>query len=51
MFYPDNGSPFFPINVYLAAEEQNPYFTGPTDEKNIVCTVSHHAFFLGYCLV
>uniref|UniRef100_A0A8R1TX77 glutathione-specific gamma-glutamylcyclotransferase n=1 Tax=Onchocerca volvulus TaxID=6282 RepID=A0A8R1TX77_ONCVO len=36
MFYPDNGGPFFPINVYLAAEEQNPYFTGPTDEKSIV---------------
>ncbi|VDK66820.1 unnamed protein product [Onchocerca ochengi] len=36
MFYPDNGGPFLPINVYLAAEEQNPYFTGPTDEKSIV---------------
>ncbi|MCP9264485.1 Glutathione-specific gamma-glutamylcyclotransferase [Dirofilaria immitis] len=39
MFYPDNGSPLFPINVYLAAEEQNPYFTGPTDERSIVHTV------------
>lgn len=39
MFYPDNGDPFFPINVYLAAEVENPYFTGPTDEKNIVHSI------------
>ncbi|VDO46879.1 unnamed protein product, partial [Onchocerca flexuosa] len=39
MFYPDNGDPFFPINVYLAAEEQNPYFTGPTDEESIVHSI------------
>ncbi|VDN92017.1 unnamed protein product [Brugia pahangi] len=39
MFYPDNGDPFFAINVYLAAEVENPYFTGPTDEKNIVHSI------------
>lgn len=46
MFYPDNGSLFFPINVYLAAEKANPYFTGPTDEKSIVCTVRLSLFLL-----
>ncbi|VDK68325.1 unnamed protein product [Litomosoides sigmodontis] len=39
MFYPDSGSLSFPINVYLAAEKENPYFTGPTDEESIVCTI------------
>lgn len=44
MFYPDNGTSCFPINAYLAAEKENPYFTGPTDEKSIVQAVSFLIF-------
>lgn len=46
MFYPDNDGSSFLTNVYLAAKEENPYFTGPTDEESIVCTVSYSPFLL-----
>uniref|UniRef100_A0A183DSS1 glutathione-specific gamma-glutamylcyclotransferase n=1 Tax=Gongylonema pulchrum TaxID=637853 RepID=A0A183DSS1_9BILA len=38
-FHPDDGSPSFYVNVYLAALEQNPYYTGPTDDSDVVETI------------
>ncbi|VDK42885.1 unnamed protein product [Anisakis simplex] len=38
-FHPDDGSEAFTLNVYIAAANSNPYYTGPTDVDTIIETI------------